>query len=48
MRTVDAMEDVRLLDYMERGWDNHQDVLILRRIPIATRPWIFEDRPDLS
>jgi SAM-dependent methyltransferase len=44
-RIVDAMEDVRLLDYMERGWDNHQDVLILRKIPIAARPWIFEDRP---
>jgi SAM-dependent methyltransferase len=44
-RTVDAMDDVRLLDYMERGWDNHQDVLILRKIPIAARPWIFEDRP---
>jgi SAM-dependent methyltransferase len=48
MRTVDAMEDVRLLDYMERGWDNHQDVLILRNIPIAARPWIFEDRPPAS
>jgi SAM-dependent methyltransferase len=44
MGTVDAMEDVRLLDYTERGWDNHQDVLILRKIPIAARPWIFEDR----
>jgi SAM-dependent methyltransferase len=48
MRTIDAMEDVRLLDYMERGWDNHQDVLILRKIPIAARPWLFEDRPGQS
>ena len=46
MRTVEAMEDVRLLDYMERGWDNHQDLLILRKMPIAARPWLFEDRPD--
>jgi SAM-dependent methyltransferase len=45
-RTIETMENVRLLDYMERGWDNHQDVLILRKIPIAARPWIFEDRPD--
>jgi SAM-dependent methyltransferase len=42
MLTVEAMEDVRLLDYMERAWDNHQDVLILRKIPIAARPLIFE------
>ena len=46
MGTVDTMEDVRVLDYTERGWDNHQDVLILRKIPIAARPWIFEDRVD--
>jgi SAM-dependent methyltransferase len=46
MRTVEAMEDVRLIDYTERGWDNHQDVLILRRLPIAGRPWLFEDRED--
>jgi SAM-dependent methyltransferase len=43
MRTVETMEDVRVLDYMERGWDNHQDVLILRKLPIAARPWIFEE-----
>jgi SAM-dependent methyltransferase len=46
MHVVDALEDVRLLDYTERGWDNHQDVLILRKIPIAARPWLFEDRPE--
>jgi SAM-dependent methyltransferase len=45
MPAIEAMEDVRLLDYTERGWDNHQDVLILRKTPIAGRPWIFEDRP---
>jgi SAM-dependent methyltransferase len=45
MRTIEAMEDVRLLDYTERGWDDHQDVLILRKIAIAGRPWIFEDGP---
>jgi hypothetical protein len=46
MRTIDVIDDVRLLDYTERGWDNHQDVLTLWKIPIAARPWIFEDRPD--
>ena len=44
MRTVGAFDDVRVLDYTERGWDNHQDVLILRKVPIDARPWIFEDR----
>jgi SAM-dependent methyltransferase len=43
-RKVEAIEDVRLLDYTERGWDNHQDVLIVRKVPIGARPWIFEDR----
>jgi SAM-dependent methyltransferase len=46
MRTIEPMEDVRLLDYMERGWVNHQDVLILRKVPIAGRPGFIEDRPD--
>lgn len=41
---VEGIEDVRLLDYTERGWDNHQDVLIVRKAPIAARPWVFEDR----
>jgi SAM-dependent methyltransferase len=45
MQTIEEMEDVRLLDYMERGWDNHQDVLILWKVPIAARPWLFEDAP---
>jgi SAM-dependent methyltransferase len=44
-RIIEGMEDVRLLDYTERGWDNHQDVLVLRKIPIAARPWLFEDAP---
>jgi SAM-dependent methyltransferase len=43
---VEAIDDVRLLDYAERGWDNHQDVLILRKTPIAARPWIFGDRSE--
>ena len=46
MRTVEAIDDVRVLDYMERGWVNHQDVLILRKIPIAARPRIFEPLYD--
>jgi SAM-dependent methyltransferase len=44
MRIVETIEEVRLLDYTERGWDNHQDVLIVRKVPFAARPWIFEDR----
>jgi len=44
MSIVEGMDDVRLLDYVERGWDNHQDVLIMRKIPISARPWLFEDR----
>ena len=46
MRTIDVIDDVRLLDYTERGWDNHQDVLTVWKIPIAARPWMFEDRLD--
>jgi SAM-dependent methyltransferase len=44
MRMVEEMEEVQLLEYKERGWDNHQDVLVLRKFHIAARPWIFEDR----
>jgi SAM-dependent methyltransferase len=45
MRTIEPMEDVRLLDYMERGWDNHQDVLILWKVPIGARPSLFRGPP---
>jgi hypothetical protein len=43
MRTVETIEEVRLLDYQERGWDNHQDVLVLRKSPIGAQPWLFEE-----
>jgi hypothetical protein len=39
---VEDIDDIRLLDYTERGWDSHQDVLVVRKTPIAARPWIFE------
>jgi SAM-dependent methyltransferase len=42
LRVVEGVEDVHLLDYTERGWDNHQDVLVLLKRPIDARPWIFE------
>ena len=42
-RVVGAMDDVQMLDYTERGWDQHQDVLVLWKVPIAARPWIFEE-----
>ena len=41
---VERMDAVRVIDYTERGWDNHQDVLILRKVPLIAHPWIFEDR----
>jgi hypothetical protein len=43
MRVIESIEGARLLDYTERGWDNHQDVLVVRKAPIAARPWIFEE-----
>jgi SAM-dependent methyltransferase len=43
MARVETMESVRLLDYIERGWDNHQDVLMLWKNPIAARPWLFDE-----
>jgi SAM-dependent methyltransferase len=41
---LEAMPDVRLLDYWERAWDNHQDALVMWKHPIAAHPWIFEDQ----
>lgn len=43
LRTIEAWPEVRLLDYIERGWDNHQDVLVLRKTAISAKPWIFEE-----
>jgi hypothetical protein len=31
LRLLERRTDVRLLGYVERGWDNHQDVLIFGR-----------------
>lgn len=45
---------LRLLAYYERGWDRHQDVLVLRRAPEAVRdgrmaaPPPRFDRPDVA
>jgi len=35
---VEGRRDVRVLGYQERGWDDHQDVLILARSSIDTPP----------
>jgi len=34
MRAVEPLREIRVLDFVERGWDDHQDVLIVRKIPI--------------
>lgn len=44
LRQIEAREDVRLLHFAERGWDNHQDVLALVKVPMAARPWMYEEQ----
>ena len=34
MHAVEPLPEIRVLDFVERGWDDHQDVLIVRKIPI--------------
>jgi len=47
LQLVESMEGVQLLDYTERGWDNHQDVMVVRKVSITAKPWIFEEQgPD--
>lgn len=31
MKSIEGREDVRVLSYAERAWDDHQDVLVLGR-----------------
>jgi hypothetical protein len=44
VRLLEPRTDLRLLGYVERGWDNHQDVLIFGR-PGVNAGWGTQDTP---
>jgi len=42
MGQLEPLTDLRVVSFIERGWDRHQDVLIVQKTSMHARPWIFE------
>jgi SAM-dependent methyltransferase len=45
LAALEGLPELRVVGFVERGWDNHQDVVMVQKRRIDARPWIFEDAP---